>query len=255
MPIRGRVGDELRASVSSYDGFREETGSPLLRREGPGHDVVLIVSFGEPWRIDGERLTSFAAGLRDRQVTTRHEGRCHGIHVNVSPPAAYRLLGFPLHELAYRQVPLEDVLPEPFLAERLHEAGGWEERFRLLDRVLARRLSTARPSSRGVEWAWRRLVDSHGGIRIGTLARELGWSRKRLVARFREEVGVPPKTAARVIRFERARALAEQAARPDWARIAVDAGYYDQSHLINEFRAFSGRTPETFFQDTVLVAA
>jgi AraC-like DNA-binding protein len=220
-----------------------------------GHDVVLIISFGESWRIDGERLTSFAAGLRDRQVTTRHEGCCHGIHVNISPPAAYGLLGFPLHELAYRQVPLEDVLLEPFLAERLHDAGGWEERFRVLDRVLARRLSGARQATPGVVWAWRRLVDSHGGVRIGALARELGWSRKRLVARFREEVGVPPKTAARVIRFERARTLAEQAERPDWARIALEAGYYDQPHLINEFRAFSGRTPETFFQDAELVAA
>ena len=66
---------------------------------------------------------------------------------------------------------------------------------------------------------------------------------------------MPPKTAARVIRFERARSLAEQAARPDWARIAVEAGYYDQSHLINEFRAFSGRTRETFFQDGELAAA
>jgi AraC-like DNA-binding protein len=252
--IRGRFGAELVGSVSSYDGFREETAAPVARREGPGRDVVLIVSFGEEWSIDGERLTSFAAGLRDRQVATRHEGRSHGIHVNVSPPAAHRLLGLPLHLLAYRQVPLEDVLDEPFLAERLHDVGGWEERFRLLDRVLTRRLAHA-PAPAGVDWAWRRLVESHGRVRIGSLAAELGWSRKRLVARFREEVGLPPKTAARVLRFERARSLAERAGHPDWARIALEAGYYDQSHLINEFRAFSGRTPETFFQEATPAAA
>jgi AraC-like DNA-binding protein len=255
VPIRGRVGADLRGSVSSYDGFREETSTPLVRREGPGRDVVLLFSFGEEWSIDGERLTSFAAGLRDRQVTTRHEGRSHGIHVNVSPPAAHRLLGLPLHQLAYRQVPLEDVLDEPFLTERLYEAGGWEQRFRLLDRVLARRLARARPPSPGAGWAWRRLVESHGAVRIGSLATELGWSRKRLVARFREEIGLPPKTAGRVLRFERARSLAQEAARPDWARIALEAGYYDQSHLINEFRAFGGRTPETFFQDAAFATA
>ncbi len=254
MPVRGRVGPELLGSVTSYDGFREETAVPLVRREGPGHDVVLLISFGEEWSIDGRRLTSFAAGLRDRQVTTRHEGRSHGIHVNVSPPAARRLFGLPLHELAYRQVPLEDVLSEPFLVERLHDARDWRERFRLLDLVLSRRLAEARPASRGVEWAWRRLVESHGGVRIGAIGRELGWSRKRLVARFRDDVGLPPKTAARVIRFERARTLSERAERPDWARIALEAGYYDQSHLINEFRSFSGRTPETFFQDAAHAA-
>jgi AraC-like DNA-binding protein len=255
VPVRGRVGAELRGSVTSYDGFCEETPAPMVRREGPGRDVVLLISFGEQWSIDGERLTSFAAGLRDRQVTTRHEGRSQGIHVNVSPPAARRLLALPLHELAYRQVPLEDVLDEPFLAERLHDAGTWEARFSLLDHVLARRLALAPSPSSEVVWAWRRLVDSHGAVRIGVIAGELGWSRKRLVARFREEVGLPPKTAARVLRFERARELAEAAGRPDWARIALEAGYYDQSHLINDFRAIAGRTPETFFQDTVRAAA
>ena len=255
MPVRGRVGPELRGSVTSYDGFREEMPAPMVRREGPGRDVVLLISFGEDWSIDGDRLTSFAAGLRDRQVTTRHEGRCHGIHVNVSPPAARRLFGLPLHELAYRQVPLENVLYEPFIGERLHDAEGWEERFRLLDRVLARRLALSPPPSPEVEWAWRRLVESHGAVRIGALAVGLGWSRKRLVAHFRDEVGLPPKTAARVLRFERARELAEQSARPDWTRIALEAGYYDQSHLINDFRAIAGRTPETFFQDTLRAAA
>ena len=82
-----------------------------------------------------------------------------------------------------------------------------------------------------------------------------GWSRKRIVARFRDEVGVAPKTYARLLRFERATSLAASSARPDWTRIAAECGYYDQSHLINDFRSISGRTPETFFQDTVSAAA
>jgi AraC-like DNA-binding protein len=255
VPIHRDPAPPLRGFVSSYYGFREETGAPVRRREGPGRAVVVIVSFGEQWLIDGEPLGSFAAGLRGRQGATRHEGRSFGIHVNVSPPAARRLFGLPLHELAYRQVPLENVLYEPFIGERLHDAEGWEERFRLLDRVLARRLALSPPPSPEVEWAWRRLVESHGAVRIGALAVGLGWSRKRLVAHFRDEVGLPPKTAARVLRFERARELAEQSARPDWTRIALEAGYYDQSHLINDFRAIAGRTPETFFQDTLRAAA
>jgi AraC-like DNA-binding protein len=213
----------------------------------------VILSFGEEWLIDGERLTSFVGGLRDRQVATRHEGRCFGIHVNLEPPAAHRLLGLPLDELAYCQVPLEDMLDEPFLVERLHDVGTWAERFRLLDEVFAKRLHE--PASPEIAWAWNRLVESDGAVPIGELAGELGWSRKRIVARFRKEIGLPPKRAARLLRFEHARALVESAARPDWARIAHETGYYDQSHLINEFRSFTGRTPETFFQDTVADAA
>jgi AraC-like DNA-binding protein len=253
--VEGRVGDELLGSVSRYCGFREETPAPIVRREGPGRHIVVIVSFGEEWSIDEQQLDSFAGGLRDRQVTTRHEGRSFGMHVDLVPQAAYRLFGLPLRELAYRQVPLEDVFDEPFLVERLHDAGDWDARFRLLDEVLAKRLRHARPPSRDLLWAWQRLVESHGVVRVGELADALGWSRKRLVARFREEIGLPPKAVARVLRFERARALATGAERPDWARIAVDCGYYDQSHLINDFRAFTGRTPGTFFQDEVAPAA
>ena len=134
-------------------------------------------------------------------------------------------------------------------------AESWDARFRLLDELFASRLADAPPASPGVVWAWRRLVQTNGAVRIGELTQELGWSRKRVVARFREEIGLPPKTAARLLRFERARELAEAAQRPDWARVAVEAGYYDQSHLINEFREVTGRTPATFLQDGATQAA
>jgi AraC-like DNA-binding protein len=221
----------------------------MRRREGPGRHVVVLISFGEGWSIDGAEFGSFAAGLHDRQVTTEHGGQSFGIHVDVAPPTAYALFGLPMHSIARRGVPLDDVLDEPFLAERLHDACDWSERFRLLDGLFAKRLAVARPPTPGVAWAWRRLFETDGRVAIGSLAHELGWSRKRIVARFREEVGLTPKAVARVLRFERACALGACAERPDWGRIAQECGYYDQSHLIRDFRAVTGRTPATFFQD------
>ena len=249
MAVRGLPAAPLRDAVSAYYGFREEAAGAVRRREGPGHHVVVVVSFGEAWSIDGEPLTSFAAGLHRRQVTTEHRGRAFGIHVDLAPPAAYALFGVPLHELADRAVDLGDVLREPSLVERLHDAPGWEARFRLLDGVLALRLGAAPPPCDGVAHAWRRLTEPGGRVRIGVLAAELGWSRRRLVARFREQVGLPPKAAARIVRFERARALAERSERPNWTHVALECGYYDQSHLSNDFRAVTGRTPGTFLQD------
>jgi AraC-like DNA-binding protein len=253
--VRGAPAAELRGWVSGYYGFREVTPSPIRRQEGPGQNVVLIVSFGEEWLIDGNRCTSFAAGLHDRQVTTEHAGHSYGMHIDLAPQAAHMLFGLPMHTLARRVVTLEDVLDEPSFVERLHDAGDWLARFRLLDEILLKRLAAAPPPTREVVWAWRRLVESGGGVAIGALAQELGWSRKRIVARFREEVGLPPKAMARLLRFERARELAAREERPDWSRIAVECGYYDQSHLINDFRAVTRRTPETFFQDPTAPAS
>jgi AraC-like DNA-binding protein len=249
--VRASPARALRGKVSSYYGFREQIGRPVRRREGPGVGAIVLVSFGETWTIDGVRLESFAAGLYDRQVTTRHEGRSHGMQIDLVPQAAHVLFGEPMHTLARRTTPLEDVLSEPQLVERLHDRSSWAERFALLDEVLARRLASAATQSPGVAWAWQQLIRSGGRARIGFLAEELGWSRKRIVARFREEVGLTPKAAARVIRFERARERVEREERPDWARIALMCGYYDQSHLSNDFRAVTGRSPVTFFQDGV----
>jgi AraC-like DNA-binding protein len=246
----------LRGLVATnYHGFEELAPGPVRRREGPGSSIVLILSFGEEWLIDGERLTSFAAGLRRRQVTTEHAGHSFGMHVNLTPAAARMLFGVPLHELAERAVPLEDVLGEPRLVERLYAVGSWPARFRLLDALLEKRFANAQARSTEIVWAWERLVASGGRTPIGELCDQLGWSRKRIAARFRDEIGLPPKAVARLLRFERARTLAERAERPDWARLALDCGYYDQSHLINDFRSFTGGTPETFFQDVTAPAA
>ena len=128
MRVECAPASSLAGKISRYYGFREETSGPIRRHEGPGPNVVLIISFGEEWLIDGGRFMSFAAGLREHQVTTEHQGQSFGIHVDITPPAAHMLFGLPMHALAEREVPLEDVLGEPSLAERLYEAGGWPDR-------------------------------------------------------------------------------------------------------------------------------
>jgi AraC-like DNA-binding protein len=222
----------------------------VRRREGPGSSVVLVISFEHEWLMGQalaperpfERFRSFVAGMHDAAVLTEHPGRSEGIQVNLSPPAAAVLLGVPMHELARRIVRYEDVLPGE-LVERLAGAPDWDARFDLLESALARRLADG-PRPDGAMWAWQRLAETHGRVRVETLCRELGWSRRRLAARFRDEVGLSPKTVARLLRHERATELA--AAGVEWAQIAYACGYYDQSHLVNEFRQITGASPTQY---------
>jgi AraC-like DNA-binding protein len=153
-----------------------------------------------------------------------------------------------MHTLARRVVELDDVLgPEAErLAERLHDAASWPLRFRILDDAIHRRLAAAPDPSPGVTWAYRRVLDTHGRVRIGALASELGWSRKRLAARFREEVGLPAKSLARIVRFRRAVGFLEHDEERSLAEIALDCGYFDQAHLNRDFRALAGSTPTEF---------
>jgi AraC-like DNA-binding protein len=248
----------LRRYVRRYFGFAEKASLPVRRREGPGVDVILCFSFGHEWRIGSatdpsrplERLGSFVAGLHEECVTTEHDGESHGLQVSLTPPGGYVLLGVPMDELAGRTVDAAAVLGyRESLAEELALLDDWPSRFAFLDRALLRRLESARPASSEVLWAWEELARRHGQVRVGDLTRELGWSRRRIASRFREEVGLPPKGAARLLRFERAKHLLESAERPSLADVAVESGFYDQSHLTNEFRRISGVTPATYAGD------
>lgn len=246
----------LRPYVRRYYGFCEATTSPVRRCEGPGVDVIVLLSFGFDWRIGAatnpsgpwERHASFVAGLHDASVLTEHDGRSHGMQVSLTPPGAYALFGLPMHELAGRTVALDAVVGRQadFLAEQLAELDDWTQRFELLDSTLASRLEDAQPASPGVIRAWRRLTQTDGRVPIGELVGELGWSRKRLAARFREEVGLSPKSLARVLRVERAKALLERDDRPSLTDLALECGFYDQSHLGNEFRRITGTTPAAY---------
>ena len=108
--------------------------------------------------------------------------------------------------LKNRAVELEDVLGGDArrLTMELYDAPTWEARFTILDRVLASRILTAKPPSAAVTWVWRRLVQTGGRVSIGALVDEVGFSQRHLIEQFREQIGLSPKTLARVLRFGRA---------------------------------------------------
>ncbi len=155
-----------------------------------------------------------------------------------------------MHELANRSVELEDVLGAvaPRIAAQLREAPSWEARFAVLESFLAARMAQGPAASTAVAWAFDKLSEKGGLVEIGALAAELGWSRKRLIARFREQLGLPPKTLARILRFHRAIGRLDGADEPRWAEIAHACGYYDQAHFNRDFREFAGTTPGEFLR-------
>jgi AraC-like DNA-binding protein len=93
-----------------------------------------------------------------------------------------------------------------------------------------------------IAWAWRTLVRARGCVPIRDVARKVGWSRRHLTERFNAELGVTPKIAARILRFEHAcRTIMDD--RPSLADTALACGYQDQAHMTREWRALAGYTP------------
>ena len=90
------------------------------------------------------------------------------------------------------------------------------------------------------------IVNQSGQLRVDDLAFQAGLSARQLHRVFLEQVGLSPKHFCRVIRFRNSLSQVPRSGHADWARVALDCGYYDQAHFINEFRQFSGYTPGEF---------
>lgn len=220
-----------------------ERGAPARRPELPHGGIVLVVGAGPPIDVDGRRFTALVAGIYDRPVVTGHDGEQAGVEVFLTPPGARRVLGMPLAELARRTEACEDVLGRAGreLAERVADAGSHGERLDVLEAWLLARVRDAEPVRPDVARAWGRIVAAGGDVPMEAVRAELGCSRRHLAARFAQEVGLPPKVYARVVRFERAAALLA-AGRPP-AEVAAACGYSDQAHLGREVAGLAGTTP------------
>ncbi|RIQ34880.1 helix-turn-helix domain-containing protein [Jiangella rhizosphaerae] len=240
----------LAGDVVAYCGYVEHSPVPVRRRELPGPRVPVIISFGDVLSVrsagggvTGE-LSSFVAGFHDTFSVTEFVGGQCGLQVDLTPLGAHRLLGLAGDDLRHGSVRLSDVVGRrdaDDLVGRLVEAPDWASRFALADAFLLRRAQAAPTVDPEVGWAWERLCRTGGRLRVGTLAAEVGWSRRHLAGRFRRQVGLGPKEAARVLRFARAVRLLGTA--PSLSDLAADLGYADHSHLVREFRALAGCPP------------
>lgn len=247
------VPDRLSGIVHDWSGYSEETPGPLIRRELPGPHVVVIVELGPPLLVhDRDRARAarrhrggFVAGLDDGATVTEHLGHQRGLQINLTPIGARRLFGIPLHELTRRVVSLPDLLPRRHarIADRLGELDTWDARFDALEDLIDE--LTAAPSDRArvVSWALSRIEATGGAVGMGELARQLGYSAKHVIALFHDQVGMPPKLYARLVRFSRLVQRLKTSSGQSFAELALDAGYYDQAHLVREVKAFTGTTP------------
>jgi AraC-like DNA-binding protein len=255
----------LARYVVRYLGYREHSSAPVRRRQAPVGSCTLILSLGPPIRLYGPAgpsvPASFLAGMHDGPVLTEFTGHQHGLQVDLSPLGVFALLGRPMPEFTNVTPQLTELdVPElAALPTRLAEVPDWPQRFALLDDVLLRRLDTsaARPDPE-VAWAWRRLVRSAGRVGVQELADDTGWSRRHLLTRFRAQVGLAPKTTARVLRFHHAARLLVPGSvydgkpsvdPPSISEVAAACGYADHAHLVREFHALAGCTPSEYLAE------
>jgi AraC-like DNA-binding protein len=212
----------------------------------PDGAVHLIFHFG-----DAATGTAVVAGPTTAPALLRFCGRVEGLSVTLRPGAVAALLGLPAGEIAGTVVGL-DTLWGPdgaSLVSRMNEAPDDIARSALLQAALRTRVrNNAGPVP--VSHAARLIAESGGQRALRDVAAALGVGERRLQQLFHAEVGLSPRSWSRLARLHACLRALRQPATPRWAELAVDAGYYDQSHLANEFQALCGLSPSLFLAQT-----
>ena len=248
----------LRPLVPDITGYAYAGDPPALHRGLPSRHLTLVITLDEPLGVAWpggpvDKYDALVGGLHSRAVHIGQTPSRAGVQVSLTPPAARALLGLPPGALASTVFGLDEDLGRPAreLTEQLREAPTWETRFDLLEALLLRQLDGSRPGAVRPElgWAWQRLCGASGSVGVQELATEVGWSRRHLTYRFTSEFGLPPKVAARVLRFERVTEQLRRQPRIRLAELSAAAGYADQAHLTREFRAIAGCSPRQWIRE------
>jgi AraC-like DNA-binding protein len=264
--------------VGFYTGYRQAGVAPARHRGLPSPYLTLIFTIDDPLVVAAHpdplqrpgRYDALIGGLHLTPAMIVHAGWQSGVQVALRPLGCRALFGLPAAELAGLDVDAAAVLGDLLVDEvrdRLRSAPDWPSRFAVVDAVLLRGLRAGHAGvAPEIAYAVHRLLGPDpslpyarsaastttarrcdGTATVAGVAAEIGWSARYLTDRFRAEVGLRPKEAARVARFDRARRALGPGSRQ--ADLAAVHGYADQSHLVREFRAFAGCTPTFLLAD------
>jgi AraC-like DNA-binding protein len=200
------------------------------------------------WQDSGN--SAFAVGMMSAPIWVPSGRAVRTVAVRFRPGAAALFLGMPLHPLTDRRADLADLWGHD-TADRLGDAL-WQprmttaSRLRLIETALLRCLADVAPAPVVATRAVAVIEAARGAIRVEDVAAALGVSRQHLALQFRQQVGLSPKLFARICRFQYASAALRAHAQRDMAAVALDCGYFDQSHLIRDFHDFAGTTPDAW---------
>jgi AraC-like DNA-binding protein len=245
--------------VKCYWLLEDDAPSREPQRIVPDGRCELILNLARPFesQVAGQwqrQPQSFFAGQITRPLVLRCDGPASIVGIRFHPHGAADFLGLPVCELTNTIASLESVsLPLYRQLQGLLESGSPFAALGRLDKLLGHPRGRRREELTPIAAAVHQLERTAGQQRIATLADAAGLSLRQFQRRFRDVVGISPKLFSRMQRFQRV-FQASEAPDADWVEAALKNGYFDQSHLIRDFREFAGKAPTSLLAGEVDLA-
>lgn len=235
-------------SVGTFDGV-ERTILPDGRV-----DLVFVLSAGVQLKDHQDSFRTVPGGVlqaRKKEVfPVVYKGRVELLGIRFRPRGCRVLLGTPMSKLPEQPLPIADVFNREAkeLEDALFEIPGAEDKIKRIEKWLIQQYSK-NDLRHHWEWDWLdKLMQSSGSVPLQTLLPESDGNYKRVQRFFRDQLGITPKSLARMLRMDaiHQELRMNNQAKVDWMSLVVKYGFYDQSHLIREFQQLTGHSPEQF---------
>lgn len=249
--------DNFVAHLVYYEGLSTPHN---LDRFLPDGNTELIINLTETPQFiyDNETLREiqtcrrgWISGVRTQPITIPSGRDSRMLVVAFKKGKAFPFYRFPMPELSDLVVEADLAFGRTFddLREKLLAATTVVRMFELVEEFLLRRAGEAIEDSavaRCVDYALLGIVHRPTGASLQRLSEQIGYSQKHFIHLFKTQVGIPPKGYLRIMRFQKAVAALESNNVSPWSSLALACGFYDQAHFINDFRHFSGFTPNEY---------
>lgn len=246
--------DRFIAAMIYFDDVRHEHN---FDRFLPNGDTEILIDFHDAPQFiyDNHSLKEiqacnriWASGLRTEPITIPSGNKSEMMVISCKKGMAASFFPFPMHEIADSVVDADLVWGRDFglLREKLLATSDIDERFRVVEDFLLGEFQSQLTIDRCVAFAIGEMTERPDALSIARMNHQIGYSQKHFTDLFRRAVGVTPKSYLKIMRFQKAVRTIDDQHDLDWGQIALECGFYDQSHFINDFKHFSGFTPEHY---------
>ncbi len=225
----------------------------------PDGNVELIIDLDDKPKFiyDNESLKeiqtchhAWASGVRTEPISIFSGKASAMIIVYFKKGMAYPFFLLPMNEISDRVVDADLLWGKSFgfLREKILETKDINRRFQIAEDFLMKNFSSKLIKNPCVEYAVSEIIRQPDQTNLGRLNEKIGYSQKHFISMFKRQIGITPKSYLKIIRFQKAVGEIERFEKIEWSQISLDCGYYDQAHFINDFKRFSGFTPEEYFR-------
>ncbi len=247
----------LNQFIDSFIYYRDYNPIHSVDRFLPDGNINVVIDLTDypKYIYDNETLKEIQAcqhvwfsGIRNRYITIPSGKDSEMFIINFKKGRAYPFVQMPLDELTDSVVDGDLVLTKEIMNMReiILSLSETSQKFVYAEQHLLKQFGSRLDPNPFVDFAVDKIIHAPNQFTMATLSRKVGYSQKHFIQMFRENVGVTPKAFLRIVRFQRAIQEIEASKRINWSSMALDCGYYDQAHFINDFKDFSGFTPQQY---------